>query len=1758
MKIKRALLFLPILLLLAFVPGNEDPIDRVINALSYWAKINPVEKVYLHTDKPYYALGDTIWFKGYVTIGSRHQLSAKSGALYVDLINEQDSILRTLKLPVNAGTTQGDFAIKDEWQEGVYRIRAYTQWMRNAGDDYFYDQTFTIGSLATLDGGSSSSNASKNSSARNDRGNKDKKNAPAYDIQFFPEGGNLVNGVISRVGFKAVAPNGLSASIKGAVIDDQNKPIIDIKTGHAGIGDFTFKPEQGRTYTAKITTPDGKESNLALPKAADVGYSLGVFQSAKDSILVRVNVSEAQLKILKQTPSPLSLIVQSGGESIYSLTVNVTGLINSIWLKKSDFPMGIAQFTLLNSNGEPLNERITFIKNEDRMHITMASPKAVYKSKEKVELQILARGSGGNPVAGSFSIAVTDESKVPVDDADENTIFSNILLKSDLKGYIEQPNYYFSKDSGSVNRALDNLMLTQGYRRFSWKEIMVANPPEPVFKAERLGSSISGTVKSLKNQLFPGAKVKLFSLKAGIMLDAVSDMQGRFSFDNLVLTDSIKLTIQATTVKNSSKLEVNLDAQPVIGLAKRTFKGSDTLIISSGMKAYLKNVEKQDKLLERMGGLNRVQRLKQVNITAKKVASQLYSAQGMFHVPEGHADQTFYLKNAENCANLGSCLQGMLGGIVFMASGTTLNYPFYRNAPMTVMLDGRKLLDAEIADVFDNNVIDPTDIGRIDVVRTNMALMAMLDNGPCILIITKQNRTRKKYIPNIANITPQGFNKVREFYSPKYDRPGNATSIPDLRSTIYWNANVKTYTTGKAAVNYFNADGPGDYKVVIEGINADGEIGREVFRYKVEAGDQPLQTEFIKIDQNLATKGLDSLNIKLPVERAYLHLDKTSYNTGDTLWFKGYVTAGYDLAATKRSGVLIVELNNDSAEVVRRITVPIKKGIAMAQIALPSKAFREGAYTIRAYTNWMQNAGESHFFSQRFYIGLPRADRWLVNSSAVLDSVENNDNLKVDMRLFKIDRTPVALRDVEVYIYQGDYYLFKEKLQTGSDGRIQFTKSLPNRANAKLIRLELRSVHPTDRNQIVHIPLSIERVQKIDLQFMPEGGKLVAGLRSLLGFKAVAENGKGILVEGNIVDQNDKVVASFASTHNGMGSVEFIPLPDENYRAKISVPIGSTKKYELPKIVKEGSVMTVQNLKESSFITLKIAATAKTLDPDSAYYLIGTTRGKVYYSQKLKPEEQTLNIPKTTFPTGITRFTFLKGTQPLNERIVFINHNDNLVVSLVPGKASYSKRSAVDVEVQVKDKRGMAVSGNFSLSVTDDSQSRADSLVNHGIGVSMLLKSDLKGYVESPGYYFGEGKAVAVDLDNLMLTQGWTDYDWKDVFKLPKQIRFAVEDGYRITGLVKNLFNKPVVGAPVLISSRKPSFITNTITDSTGRYVFQDLPKIDTGSFFIQARTVKGKTMSTGIVTVDKFEAPSLPLGAPTVEMPWYVNSDSVQLRNYANRIPEKTIEDNFVGDGKQLKEVNISAVKIIPGKANPYGPGKADIVLDAADIRESGTANLYQLLKQRVPGFKVIYDYENRKGAPTIRVGKYVIEDRDITIDTGPLQMYIDGVLTVEKYKAALSEYVLGNIIGVEVIYSKKYTVGSVLVWNAEHTDSYIEPAYNRKAEPYDFAKIAITTLNGRGYFKPLAPDVVYYRPLPIVSPKEFYTPKYTISTKPTEIDNRSTIFWEPNVITDNEGKAKVSFYSSDAIGTYNISVEGSDMKGSFGTGRGKIVVKK
>jgi len=1112
------------------------------------------------------------------------------------------------------------------------------------------------------------------------------------------------------------------------------------------------------------------------------------------------------------------------------------------------------------------------------MQLGIKTVKTNYKSKEHVLVNLDAKDSKNKPTFGNFSVTVIDESKVPMDESAESTIFSNILLTSDLKGYIEKPNYYFTSETDEVNKALDNLMLTQGYRRFAWKELANA---KPAFQAEGLGVNISGKVMTLGNKIVPNANVMLMSVKAGVTKGTTTDADGRFKFDGIFMTDSIKFTLQARTAKNSDKVKIILDTLPKLRLNKNRNIGDVSTNINGTLKAYIDNGKKLDDFYERTGQLDKVQRLREVRIKATRIATPIYAVQGMLRIPEGHADQTYFMKNTENVVLLGMALQNELHYVTFKPYRFTPTepeitmYPFYNGLPMAVILDGRKLDMRETEGMFDGSQLDPTEVVKIDVVAGPLA-QAVLGVGPALMIYTKpESEKRKTYSPSIVNVTPKGFNKVREFYSPRYDRPGNATKLNDLRTTIYWNPYLKTGVDGKISFNYFNADGPGTYKVIVEGINAAGELGRQVYRYTVDLGQADASvTSLPAVDKNLAmiTAPLDSFNKRLPVEKVYLHLDKPYYNIGDTLWFKSYLVDRVNMTPSHLSGLLYVELDNDSSEVVRRISIPIKDGAGWGQIPLPRAIFQEGGYTLRAYTNWMQNFGEDYVFNQRLYLAVPSSNTWLVKSSATIDK----DQLQVDIKLNRPDKlaSPVSFRKVEVKIFDDWHYIYKETMQTGIDGSLKFSQPLKEKMVDKRFRVQISSLDQVDGNKVVQVPLSINRKQNIDLQFLPEGGNLVGGLKSVVGFKTIGEDGKGTPVAGSIYDSKNTEVASFTTMHNGMGSLEFTPKANEVYTARLSQPI--VKSFDFPKISSIGTVMHVSNPEQGETITVNLAG-INSLPTDSVCYLIGTSRGVVYYSRKVDANQPVYNIDKKLFPTGIARVTLFKGKRPLNERAVFIDNHDQLSIKITPNKTSYVKRDSVGLEIEVKDKSGIPVQGNFSLAVTDDSQVRPDSVGNYSMAASLLINSELKGNIETPGYYINRKDKLAWQaLDNLMLTQGWTGYDWKAVFAPAKPTKFDMQKEFKVTGKVTNVANNPIPNASVLISSQKPQFVTTVTADAEGKYEFKDLPQIDSGSFFLQASKANGKKMSFGDISVDKFKAPTIPSTLKDPIMPWYVNSDSV------------------------------------------------------------------------------------------------------------------------------------------------------------------------------------------------------------------------------------------------------------------------------------------
>ncbi|MDB5158668.1 MAG: hypothetical protein JWR50_3375, partial [Mucilaginibacter sp.] len=804
------------------IPRRLVVTNPLLTSLQKWTDSIPQEKAYLHLDKPYYAVGDTIWFKGYLTTGSRHRLSPLSGAVYVDLVNEQDQPVKTLKLPADSGTVAGDLVLDDDVKAGNYRVRAYTQWMRNAGEDYFFNRTFTIGNPLQSEKEKTKPKPSRQQRLRQP------------DVQFFPEGGDLVSNITSRIGFKAVGSNGLGVVIGGNVTDNENTEVARINTLHAGMGNFLLKPLPGKTYTAHIKFADSTTKNIALPLALNEGYVLNVYQPGIDSILVRIQAS-ASLQ-----HSTVNLIAHSSGEVIYTLQVQINSAVTSIWLDKRSFPGGIAQFTIFDTKNQPLNERIAFIRNNDNMQLGIKADKVTYKSKEHVQLELAAKGSDGIPDAADFSIAVIDENKVPVDENSESTIFSNILLSSDIKGYIEKPNYYFIADSDKVNRALDNLMLTQGYRRFEWKLLDSVVKAKPTYKAEGVTTTISGWVTDLRSRPLPNAPVMLLSMNARINKVTATDVNGRFSFDKLIFADSAKFAVQARDLKNTDHAIIILDSIPKI-----KFTGHQNLADINIIKANLQKAEDDGTPIKLTGHI-----LKQVNIKAvKKKDTPGIAQQWMFSLPdEESADKIISMTNPELYPTVKIFLQSTLSKFRWETDQngydkvTTLSKPLIglsNNPADGITNDIVPILNGVPSSFTEIESLEPEDIVKILVVEKNEAMKNILRQrnfrpAGYLLVITKVAGARKQYIPNMANISPKGYNKVRRFYSPRYERPDDEYKQPDLRATIYWNPYVNTDATGKATVDFYNADGPGNYRVVVEGINAAGELGRQIYRYTVE------------------------------------------------------------------------------------------------------------------------------------------------------------------------------------------------------------------------------------------------------------------------------------------------------------------------------------------------------------------------------------------------------------------------------------------------------------------------------------------------------------------------------------------------------------------------------------------------------------------------------------------------------------------------------------------------------------------------------------------------------------------------------------------------------------------------------------------------------------------------------------------------------------------------------------------------------------
>ncbi len=898
----------------SFITDDSD-VQIITQQLEKFRNNYPQEKIYLQSDKPYYSIGDTIFFKAYVVNAEKNTPSVISNIVHVDLIDGNNHLQKTLVLPLANGITEATIGLSDTLQEGNYQLRAYTNWMRNFDEDWFFNKTIQIGNALNdhiqvhsnfiFDSVNNNKNSvdiaytsinnnevkSKNVSYAIMQNGKEIENgksitnnegifsidlsqlqknqtyelvtniktdnktaitkrtkfyipASAYSIQFFPEGGQMVNGLPAHIGVKAMSANGAGISVSGEITDENGNQSGTFKSAFAGIGSFTFTPQHGHLYKALVKYKNGTIEKIDLPKAEDEGYILSIENKNWEKLNVTVSA--------KGTPAKNVILSAQCNSRI--LTIEKLSLINgnaAVSVLKKKLPAGIIQFTLFDAALKPVAERLVFINHDDHLQISLTPDKTVYNKRERVKMILEVKDDIGDPVSGSFSLAVTNGNSIQFDKSNGQTILTNLLLTSDIKGYVESPGYYFSGVDESKTKALDNLMLTQGWRRFIWKDILANNYPATTFKAEK-SLEISGKITTSNGEPSSKAKVTLLSKKGdGFVADTIANEDGSFSFDRLYFRDSMPFVIKAVTAKGSSDVVIKLNefSSPFI---KNNYSPAIINVSDTAITEYLSDSRKRFVEMRKNGWTNgKSITLKEVKVTAKKLSKveEAVAPSANLNGP-GKADQVLTYLDMPNCKDLSVCLPGKLRGVLFktvVMKGIISTIPYSTmgmGEPMLIIVDGQ---DMSFSDgQFSLKSIPAGDVQSIEILRSGAytATYGFRGSGGVMLITTKHGGIdyngiddAKKQTKDAAKAmlfgSAQGFSTSREFYSPSYNAENITNATPDLRSTIYWKPDILTDNEGKATIEFYNADVSGKYNVIIEGISGDGKIGSETFIYDV-------------------------------------------------------------------------------------------------------------------------------------------------------------------------------------------------------------------------------------------------------------------------------------------------------------------------------------------------------------------------------------------------------------------------------------------------------------------------------------------------------------------------------------------------------------------------------------------------------------------------------------------------------------------------------------------------------------------------------------------------------------------------------------------------------------------------------------------------------------------------------------------------------------------------------------------------------------
>jgi hypothetical protein len=771
-------------------------LNTVKDAITTLADNFPQEKIYLHYDKPSYAPGETIWFKAYLMSGVNADDISKT--VYIDFIDPSGRLLKHCVQAVYQSSASGDFSLPLEYKDRAVYVKAYTRWMLNFDSSFLYRKAIQVVQTKPLI-------KPKNATAKT-------------EIQFLPEGGDLINDIECKVAFKAVNADGKPANVLGTVVDKSGTEVAEIKTMHDGMGFFLLRAKAGETYTAKWKDEQGNNYQTKLPAAKEAGVTL--------QIALQNNARGFKIERSANAPDNFKKIYIAATMQqhlVYFAAANLQeNVLTGGAIPVSSLPSGILQVTLFDSNWVAVAERITFINNDDYYFEPEAGFSELGLDKRKPNTLVI---SVPDSINSNLSVSVTDAG-IGIDSSDD--IVSRLLLTGDLKGTIYHPHYYFTNTSDTLQQQLDLVMLTNGWRRINWQDVVNNKFPAIKYQNDTSYLTFSGKVfGASETDLRQGAFVLLMYQNqkdtSRKVQQAYINSNSTFSLPQEVLVDTTKVYYKVAGGSDlSSTAAVTFNSSMPANKVSSSDTINDIAFTDTATENYRRRLaEEQARLFKLQQGTT----LEGVTVTTKaksplQVLDEKY-ASPLFSGSDAYQFDVLNDPFGKTAMSVFTYLQGKVAGL-------NISVPSGINAPSVSWRGGTPTfyLDEMPVDASQLSTINMADVAYVKVFRPPFfGSIGGGANGAIAVYTRKGGDVTQRAGKGLPYKIVIGYTAQKEFYSPNYATFDSRNDEQDLRTTLYWNPMILTNQENHSVrLHFYNNDITKSFRVIVEGMSTDGRL----------------------------------------------------------------------------------------------------------------------------------------------------------------------------------------------------------------------------------------------------------------------------------------------------------------------------------------------------------------------------------------------------------------------------------------------------------------------------------------------------------------------------------------------------------------------------------------------------------------------------------------------------------------------------------------------------------------------------------------------------------------------------------------------------------------------------------------------------------------------------------------------------------------------------------------------------------------------